>query len=161
MTMMMLAFLACSDAPTATPPAADAEPTQAAVEKEAEKDAKKDEAPKYAAMFGVLPDHMHKGDAPSDALVDLGRMLYYDAPDTPDAIVSEFRTRLFDTQLFWEKYAGGKFANYLFHRHEDTDRAYSAEAAHHLVEEANLFIEAAHACHGKILETGAAASVPV
>ena len=91
----------------------------------------------------------------------LVRMLYHDAPDTPDAIVSEFRTRLYDTQLFWDKFAGGKFAGYLFQRHDDRDRAYSAEAAHHLVEEANLFIEAAHACHARMLETGVASSVSI
>jgi sulfite reductase (ferredoxin) len=91
----------------------------------------------------------------------LVRMLFYDAPDTPDAIVSEFRTRLYETQLFWDKYAGGKFASYLFQRHDDRDRVYSDEAAHHLVEEANLFIEAAHACHARMLETGAASSVSI
>ena len=84
----------------------------------------------------------------------LVRLLYYDARDQPDAIVTEFRARLYDTQIFWDKYAGGKFAGYLFHRHDDRDRVYTAEAAHHLVEEANLFIEAAHSCHARMLETG-------
>ncbi len=88
----------------------------------------------------------------------LVRLLFYDAPDRPDAIVSEFRTRLYDTQIFWDKYAGGKFAGYLFHRHDDRDRTFTAEAAHHLVEEANLFIEAAHSCHARMLETGVATS---
>jgi len=88
------------------------------------------------------------------------RTQYYDVPDEPDAIISEFRTRFHDTALFHDKYAGGKFAMYLFHRYEDTNRTFTQEAAHHLAEEANLFIEAAHACHGRILEQGAVAPLP-
>ena len=81
---------------------------------------------------------------------------------TKDAeqIIAEFKARFHDTELFHDKYAGGKFANYLLHRHDDKDRAFSQEGAHHLVEETNLFIEAAHACHGKILEMGSAAPLP-
>ncbi len=88
------------------------------------------------------------------------RTQYYDVPDEPNAIISEFRTRFHDTALFHDKYAGGKFAMYLFHRFEDTNRTFTQEAAHHLAEEANLFIEAAHACHGRILEQGAVAPLP-
>ena len=87
------------------------------------------------------------------------RIQFRDVGDRPDEIIGEFRRRFCDTELFNDKYADGKFANYLFHRHEDRERVYSREAAHHLVEEANLFIEAAHACHGKILELGTAAPV--
>ena len=36
--------------------------------------------------------------------------------DDPDQIVSEFRTRFYDTQKFWDPFAGGKFANYLVRR---------------------------------------------
>jgi sulfite reductase beta subunit-like hemoprotein/uncharacterized protein (UPF0332 family) len=86
----------------------------------------------------------------------LVRTQYYDVPTEPDVIVAEFRTRFHDTQLFHDKYAGGKFAGYLFHRHEDKQRMHSQEGAHHLVEEASLFIEAAHACHGRMLEQRAA-----
>jgi hypothetical protein len=40
--------------------------------------------------------------------------------------------RFFDTQLFWDKYARGKFAQYLFKRHDnEKTRVYSEEAAHH------------------------------
>jgi sulfite reductase (ferredoxin) len=91
------------------------------------------------------------------AAYGLVRTLYYDLPDNPDAIVDEFRKRFHDTQLFHDKYAGGKFASYLLHRHDDTGRQYSEEGARHLVEEANLFIEAAYACNVRMLEQGAAA----
>ena len=67
-------------------------------------------------------------------------------------IIREFTARFYDTQLFWDKYAGGKFAEYLFKArqflsHEkvtDTDRAVQ------LLQEAQLFIDAAHDCHNKL-----------
>jgi sulfite reductase (ferredoxin) len=67
-------------------------------------------------------------------------------------IIAEFTRRFYDTQLFWDKYAGGKFAEYLFKAREfisagktaDTDRALQ------LLQEAQLFIDAAHDCHNKV-----------
>ncbi len=94
------------------------------------------------------------------AAYGLVRTQYHDVPDDPDTVVGEFRKRFHDTELFHDTYAGGKFASYLFHRHDDASRQYSREGAHHLVEEANLFIEAAHACHGRMLEQRAAAPLP-
>lgn len=82
----------------------------------------------------------------------LVRTEFYDVSDNPAEIVSEFRGRFHDTERFHDKYAGGKFAQYLFHRHEDRSRQYTREAAEHLVAEANLFIEAAHACQGRMAE---------
>jgi len=76
MSMLILALFACSGGPAETPKADEAHAENGHEEKKEE--AKKEE-PKHAAVFGVLPDHMHKGDAPSKELVDLGRMLYYDA----------------------------------------------------------------------------------
>jgi sulfite reductase (ferredoxin) len=95
-----------------------------------------------------------------EAARGLIRQQYYDVPDEPGVVVEEFRRRFYDTQLFHDKYAGGKFAGYLFHRHEDHDRVYTEEAARHLVEEASLFIEAAHACYGRMLEQGATVTLP-
>jgi sulfite reductase (ferredoxin) len=84
----------------------------------------------------------------------------YDCPSDPNAVVEEFRRRFYDTQLFFDRFAGGKFAQFLFARHDERDtRKYTKESAHHLVEEAQLFIEAAHACHGRILEQGASGVV--
>ncbi len=94
------------------------------------------------------------------AMIEAARALvktqFLDVPKDPDSVVDEFKRRFYDTELFHDKYAGGKFANYLFRRHEDGDRAFSAESAHHLIEETNLFIEAAHACHGRLAEQQAA-----
>jgi sulfite reductase (ferredoxin) len=82
----------------------------------------------------------------------LVRTEFYDVSEDPAEIVSEFRRRFHETERFHDKYAGGKFAQYLFHRHEDRSRQYTREAAEHLVAEANLFIEAAHACQGRMAE---------
>lgn len=73
-----------------------------------------------------------------------------DCTDDPDQIVRDFRTRFYDTQLFFDKYAKGKFAEYLFQRHENPNPRPDEDSAHMLVEEANLFIEAAHACDARL-----------
>ena len=74
---------------------------------------------------------------------------FIDIRDDPDETVREFRARFFDTQLFHDKYAGGKFAMYLFRRHDAGVRD-TAEAVRHLIEEAQLFLEASHACQARL-----------
>ena len=46
--------------------------------------------------------------------------------DDPDQIVSEFRERYYDTKLFFDPFAGGEFAGYLFSAHEKSGRGYSS-----------------------------------
>lgn len=75
---------------------------------------------------------------------------YLDVGDDPDRIVGEFRTRFYETKKFFDKYAKGKFANYIFERHENPPADPNRDTAHRLVEEANLFIEAAHACDARM-----------
>jgi len=87
-----------------------------------------------------------------EAARGLVRLQLPDVAADPDVIVDEFSERFYESRIFWDTYAGGKFAQYLFHRHQDKNHVYSDESAHHLVEEAQLFIEAAHACHARILE---------
>jgi len=91
----------------------------------------------------------------------LVRTQLWDLPEDPDRIVPEFRTRFYETQLFQSpdagQYAGGKFALYLLNRHADKDRVFSAEKARHLVEEAQLFIEAAYGYYQRMVEQQAAA----
>jgi len=90
------------------------------------------------------------------AAAGLVRTQMWDISDNADQIVAEFKARFYDTQLFQSKdagqYAGGKFAQYLFNRHADTERAFTADNARHLVEEAQLFIEAAYGCHHRLQE---------
>ncbi|MDQ2696552.1 MAG: nitrite/sulfite reductase [Pseudomonadota bacterium] len=92
------------------------------------------------------------------AMLEAARALirnqFLDVSGDPDVVVEEFRRRFHDTRLFWDKYAGGKFAQYLFLRHADRDRAFDQEKASHLLEETQLFIEAAYACHSTLLEQG-------
>ncbi len=72
-----------------------------------------------------------------------------DVGNDPDAIVSEFRKHFFDTELFFDKFAKGKFAHYLFDRHKTTVKP-TIDSCRHLVHEANLFIEAAHTCDARM-----------
>ena len=67
--------------------------------------------------------------------------------DDADLIVSEFRARFYDTKIFYDPFAKGKFANYLFKAHEEGDMKLDIDLARQRIEEAQLFIEAAFACH--------------
>ena len=71
-----------------------------------------------------------------------------------ERIVDAFRRRFFDTKLFFDPYAGPKFANYLFALHETRFNGVSVANARAYVEEAQLFIEASHACHSRLIESG-------
>jgi sulfite reductase (ferredoxin) len=86
----------------------------------------------------------------------LVQIQYLDVPDEPNVIVNEFKTRLVDTQLFWDKYHADQFSKYLFARHEGADTRFNKDTAHKLVEEANLFIDAAHKCDLKLRQQNAA-----
>jgi sulfite reductase (ferredoxin) len=80
----------------------------------------------------------------------LVRTEHWDVRDEPEDVVLEFRRRFYDTERFFDPFAGGKFAQYLFVAHEKADQPYSSETAHHLVEEAQLFIEASHSCYNRM-----------
>ena len=75
---------------------------------------------------------------------------FLDVPEDPDAIVEEFRTRFNDTELFFDAFAKGKFANYLFRVHKEEVAEYNLDKAHQVIEETQLFIEATHACYGRM-----------
>jgi sulfite reductase (ferredoxin) len=80
----------------------------------------------------------------------LVQLQWQDTPTDPDTIVNEFRNRFVETKLFWDPYHAGQFANYLFSRHADgPDTRYTGETVHTLIEETNLFIDAAHKAHAK------------
>jgi sulfite reductase (ferredoxin) len=81
------------------------------------------------------------------ALVKISRQ---NISDDPAEIISEFRTLFYDTQKFWDRYAGGKFANYLFDAHQKADQPYTADSSRYLIDEAQLFIDAAHSCYNKM-----------
>lgn len=83
----------------------------------------------------------------------LVRLQFAVPDDDPDAIVAEFRKHFYDTQLFFDPFTGGKFAQYFFDAHQNRAATYSAESAHYLIEQAQLFIEAAHSCISRMAAT--------
>ncbi|TFH29738.1 MAG: nitrite/sulfite reductase [Myxococcales bacterium] len=72
--------------------------------------------------------------------------------DETQAIVGEFRTRLYDTELIFDRYTKGKFADYFFRAHDETQQKLAAtpDLARKRIEEAQLFVEAAHACFDRM-----------
>ena len=85
---------------------------------------------------------------------------FIDVTDNPADIVREFKERFFDTELFFDKYAGGKFAMYLFRRHKRESRPATTESARQLIEEAQLFLEASHACQARLAAENSQSSLP-
>jgi sulfite reductase (ferredoxin) len=87
-----------------------------------------------------------------------GLLRYRDiAPgDAPDDIVRTFRAELVDTRLFWDRFRGGALSNYFFKAHENAGNVHAEEAARQLIEEAQLFIEACHACYAAMAAAGVA-----
>ncbi len=83
----------------------------------------------------------------------LVRTEFHDVGEDPNRIVEEFRKRFYDTELFFDKYAKGKFANYLFHRHERANGKLNSEGVRQLIQEAGLFIEGAHGCQSRMHQT--------
>ena len=67
--------------------------------------------------------------------------------DDEETIINEFRTRFYDTKLFFDPFAKGKFASYLFKIHEESGLELDIDLSRQRIEEAQLFIEAAFSCH--------------
>jgi sulfite reductase (ferredoxin) len=112
------------------------------------------ESDAFEAQLMLDDGHYQKADEMAyGAMLGAARTLVQlqlpDAPTDPNEIVSEFRTRFVETKLFWDQYHHGQFANYLFNRSEGADTRYNKDTAHKIVEETNLFIDAAHKCYAK------------
>ncbi len=104
---------------------------------------------------GEYEDAVHKSfHSMKDAARALVKTSYLDVASEPEVVIPEFRKRLYDTKIFFDPYAGGKFAAYLFAAYDmiqaPPERAFSGENARLRVEEAGLFIEACHSCHLRI-----------
>ncbi|MFK7843777.1 MAG: nitrite/sulfite reductase [Rhodothermales bacterium] len=78
----------------------------------------------------------------------------------PQEIVQRFKSEFYDTELFFDQFAKGKFARYLFTRHskQSSREVFEPvlEVARQTIEEAQLFIEAAHACDMRLNSVSAA-----
>ncbi len=106
-----------------------------------------------AQLLLEAKDYYKAKEKARDAMLVAARALvkiyHLDVPSEPAVIIDEFRRRFYDTQLFFDPYAGGKFAAYLFQAFQKESAHPSSvdeEQAHRLVEEAALFIEASHSC---------------
>jgi sulfite reductase (ferredoxin) len=93
--------------------------------------------------------------AMTQAALSLVKTQFLDVVDDPTTIISEFRRRFYETGILGDRYAGNKFAEYLFRRHDSPPNEHTREQGHRIVEEAQLFIEAAYACHDSLVERGA------
>jgi sulfite reductase (ferredoxin) len=82
-----------------------------------------------------------------------------DVTEEPDNIVAEFKTRFFDTERFFDKYARGKFGQYLLARHANKESDVTRDRAAERVEESLLFIEASHACEARVAAAGGGADL--
>jgi sulfite reductase (ferredoxin) len=67
-----------------------------------------------------------------------------------DEIVTEFRAHMVDSGLFLDPFAGPKFAHYFFRAHEEHRKQATLEMAHQRIEEAQLFVDAAHQCYARL-----------
>jgi len=79
-----------------------------------------------------------------------------DASGDPDTVYREFQSQFIDTQLFFERYIGASEAQYFTAAHQARGAARDRDEARRRVEEAQLFIEAAHACYTRLLQSQAA-----
>ncbi len=86
----------------------------------------------------------------------LVQMQYDDVSNDPAEILAEFKERFVDTQLFFDPFAKGQFAGYLFDAYAARGEKFTQDSAHQRITEAQLFIEAVHACHNKLRSEPAA-----
>ncbi|HJN13106.1 MAG TPA: nitrite/sulfite reductase [Pirellulaceae bacterium] len=104
--------------------------------------------------------HLESGDADQagkdayDAMVRAAKALvliqYDDVSNDPDEVVEEFKERYYDTEIFFDPFAGPKFADYFFATHEQAGAPFTTDSVHHTIEEAQLFIEAVHSCYNRL-----------
>jgi sulfite reductase (ferredoxin) len=82
----------------------------------------------------------------------------YNVPTDEQSILAEFRRLFCDTQMFYDKYAGSTFADYLFKACDAKNHVnIESGTAIQRLQEAQLFIDAAHSCYNKL--AGAAGAV--
>jgi sulfite reductase (ferredoxin) len=111
----------------------------------------------FDAQLQIEKENYHQADAlayraMTQAAISLIKTQFQDVSDNPDSVVGEFRRRFYETGLLGDRYAGNKFAEYLFKRHDAPPQEHNYDQAHRIVEEAQLFIEATYACHDSLAE---------
>ena len=108
--------------------------------------------------------HLESGDFPNadqlaykamlQAALSLVRVQWPEAPDEAGTTIQEFRQRFFETNIWGDRYAGSKFAQYLFIRHSAPPSHHTGDHAHRVVEEAQLFVDAVYRGHEILAERG-------
>lgn len=78
------------------------------------------------------------------------RFKFLIAPDDPNKVVDDFRTQFVDTEIFFDPFVRDKFARDFLRAHEEAGKPRTADTAHQLIEEAQLFIEACYSCHARM-----------
>jgi len=107
-----------------------------------------------AQVFLDAGNHQRAGKDAYTAMLTAAKALvqirYDDVSNDADEIVDEFRDRYYDTKIFFDPFAGGKFAQYFFAAHQKSDTTFTGESALHTIEESQLFIEAVHGCYNRM-----------
>ncbi len=78
------------------------------------------------------------------------RKEFQDVPNAPDEIVGQFKEYFYDTKIFFDRFAKGKFGKYLINRNENPPTDINNDLVHRKIEESQLFLEAAHACYARL-----------
>ena len=78
------------------------------------------------------------------------RKEHQDVSSDPDEIVSQFREYFYDTKIFFDRFAKGKFGKYLLNRNDNPPTDLNNDLVHRKIEESQLFLEAAHACYARL-----------
>ena len=84
-----------------------------------------------------------------------------DAKGDPETVFDEFKRQFVDSGLFFERYIGNSEWPYFQAAHETDGRVRDRDEARRRVEEAQLFIEASHACYARLLQSQAGGSLAV
>ncbi len=107
-----------------------------------------------ASLLLEKGDAQKAGDEARSAMLRAARALvqmqYDDVTNDPEEILSEFRERFVDTQLFFDPFAKGQFSSYLFDAYANRGEKFNPDSAHQRITEAQLFIEAVHSCHNRL-----------
>lgn len=75
-----------------------------------------------------------------------------DVKADPEIVFPRFRSEFIDTELFFERFIGASEWGYLQAAHEAGGSVRDRDEARRRVEEAQLFVEAAHACYTRLLQ---------
>jgi len=67
-----------------------------------------------------------------------------------EEVVARFKAELCDTQLFFDPFVGGTFANYFLTAWEQRHQPADDDAVRRLLNEAQLFLDACHACYARL-----------